>query len=109
MILVDDANLFCFKVNHILSNMFRPAHHPNAFLTLKRNVQAGLSARTQIITVLEKKASKTGEVSRETGLSYSSVLHHLHLLEAENLLRHRGRRFYVWELTGAGQQRLIDR
>jgi predicted transcriptional regulator len=88
--------------------MFRPAHHPNAFLTLKRNVQAGLSARTQIISVLERNASTTRKISQETGLSYAVVLHHLHLLEAENLLCHRGRRSYVWELTGAGQQRLID-
>lgn len=102
------ANLFCLKKHHILKDMFRPAYHPNAFLTLKRNVQAGLSARTQILAVLENKASTARNISRETGLSYAVVLHHLHLLEAENLLRHRGRRDYVWELTGAGQQRLTD-
>ncbi|UCC58748.1 MAG: winged helix-turn-helix transcriptional regulator [Candidatus Bathyarchaeum sp.] len=87
--------------------MFKLAHHPKAFLTLKRNVQPGLSARTQIISVLEKRACNTKKISRETGLSYASVLHHLHLLEAENILSRRGRRTYVWELTGAGQQRLI--
>ena len=86
--------------------MFRPSYHPNAFLSLKRNVQAGLSARTQIIVFLEKKSSTTANISCETGLSYAVVLYHLHLLEAENLLRHRGRRFFTWELTGAGQQRL---
>jgi len=88
--------------------MFRLAHHPNAFLSLKRNVKPGLSARTQIISVLEKRTSTTRKISRETGLSYAAVLYHLHLLEAENILSHRGRRFYVWELTGAGQQRLTD-
>ncbi len=87
--------------------MFKVAHHPKAFLTLKRNVQPGLSARTQIISLLEKKKYNTKKISKETGLSYKSVLYHLHLLEAEKILSHRGRRTYVWELTGAGQQRLI--
>ena len=88
--------------------MFKLVHHPKAFLTLKRNVQPGLSARTQIISVLEKRESKTRTISRETGLSYTAVLYHLHLLEAENILSRRGKRPYVWQLTGAGQQRLIN-
>jgi predicted ArsR family transcriptional regulator len=87
--------------------MFKIAHHPKAFLTLKRNVQPGLSARTQILSVLEKRACDAKTVSHETGLSYKTVLYHLHLLEAENILNRRGRRSYVWHLTGAGQQRLI--
>jgi len=87
--------------------MFKIAHNPKAFLSLKRNVQPGLSARTQIISVLEKRTCDAKKISKETGLSYASVLYHLHLLEAENILSHRGRRSYVWQLTGAGQQRLI--
>jgi predicted transcriptional regulator len=87
--------------------MFKIAHHPKAFLTLKRNVQPGLSARTQILSVLEKRTCDAKKVSHETGLSYAVVLYHLHLLEAENILNRRGRRSYVWHLTGAGQQRLI--
>jgi predicted ArsR family transcriptional regulator len=87
--------------------MFKIAHHPKAFLTLKRNVQPGLSARTQILSVLEKRTCDAKTVSHETGLSYKTVLHHLHLLEAENILNRRGKRSYVWHLTGAGQQRLI--
>jgi len=87
--------------------MFKIAYNPKAFLTLKRNVQPGLSARTQIISSLEKRACDAKKVSHETGLSYAAVLYHLHLLEAENILSRRGRRSYVWELTGAGQQRLI--
>ena len=87
--------------------MFKIAHNPKAFLTLKRNVQPGLSARTQIISVLEKRACDAKKISKETGLSYRAILYHLHLLEAENILSRRGRRSYVWQLTGAGQQRLI--
>ena len=88
--------------------MFKIAHHPKAFLTLKRNVRKGLLARTKIVLVLEKKASNAKNVAQETGLSYASVLYHLHLLETENILTRRGKRPYFWELTGAGQQRLTD-
>jgi predicted ArsR family transcriptional regulator len=88
--------------------MFRITHHPKAFLTLKRNVQRGLLARTRIILILEKEASNAKKLAQETGLSYASVLWHLHLLEAENILSRKGKRSYVWELTGAGQQRLTD-
>jgi predicted ArsR family transcriptional regulator len=87
--------------------MLKLAHHPKAFLTLKRNVQPGLSARTQILSSLEKRVCYAKKISKETGLSYATVLYHLHLLEAENILSRRGRRSYVWQLTGAGQQRLI--
>ena len=87
--------------------MLKIAYHPKAFLTLKRNVQPGLSTRTQIISVLEKRACDAKKISKETGLSYKSVLYHLHLLDSENILNRRGRRPYVWNLTGAGQQRLM--
>jgi len=88
--------------------MFKITHHPKAFLTLKRNVQPGLLARTKMVLVLEKEASNAKKLAQETGLSYASVLHHLHLLEAENILTCKGKRPYLWELTGAGQQRLTD-
>ncbi len=86
--------------------MFKIAQHPKAFLTLKRNIKPGLSARTQIISFLEKRACAAKRISKETGLSYAVVLHHLHLLKAENILNCRGKRSYTWYLTGAGQQRL---
>jgi predicted ArsR family transcriptional regulator len=88
--------------------MFKIAHHPKAFLTLRRNVQRGLLARTRIILILEEEASNAKKLAQETGLSYVSVLHHLHLLEAENILTYKGKRPYLWELTGAGQQRLTN-
>jgi len=86
--------------------MFRLPNHPKAFLSLKRNIQPGLSARTQILSALEERTSTTRKISRETGLSYNAVLYHLHLLEAENIITHKGRRLYIWELTGIGQQTL---
>jgi len=88
--------------------MFKVAYHPKAFLTLKRNVQPGLLARTRIVSILEKEESDAKKLAQETGLNYASVLYHLHLLEAENILMRKGKRSCVWELTGAGQQRLTD-
>jgi len=88
--------------------MFKIAHHPKAFLTLKRNVRVGLLARTRIVSILEKEVLNAKSVAKETSLSYASILYHLHLLEAENIVTRKGKRPYVWELTGAGQQRLTD-
>ena len=88
--------------------MFRANFHPNAFLNSKKNIQPGLVARTKILAVLETQTSKTTTISKKADLSYSVVLYHLHLLETENIVRHRGRRKYIWELTGAGQQRLVN-
>jgi predicted transcriptional regulator len=88
--------------------MFKIAYHPRAFLTLKKNVQKGLLARTRIVSILEKEVSNAKKLAQETGLNYASVLYHLHLLEAENILICKGKRPYLWELTGAGQQRLTD-
>ena len=87
--------------------MLKLSHHPNAFLSIKNNIQPGLSARTQIISILETKISTAKKISQQTGLSYKVVLYHLHLLEIEMIVSHRGRRRYIWGLTGIGQQRLL--
>jgi predicted transcriptional regulator len=87
--------------------MLRSPHHPMAFLVLKRNIKPGLEARTKIISFLELQQSTTRKITKETELSYKIVLYHLHLLEKESILRHRGKRFFVWELTGIGQQKLV--
>ena len=89
--------------------MLKDQHNPLAFLILKRNIKPGLEARTKIISYLELTKSTTRKISKETDLSYKAVLYHLHLLEKESILRHRGKRFFVWELTGIGQQKLVTR
>ena len=86
--------------------MLRQPYHPNAFLTSKRNIHPGLVARTKIIAFLETDVSTTRKIAQKTGLSHSGVLYHLHLLEKENILQHKGARSYVWQLTGVGQQTL---
>ncbi|UCE43574.1 MAG: winged helix-turn-helix transcriptional regulator [Candidatus Bathyarchaeota archaeon] len=84
----------------------RGAYHPKAFLSLKRNIRPGLIARTQIVLQLEKDALSVRDVAQHAKLSYAAALHHIRLLEAENILVRRGKKPFRWELTGVGQQRL---
>jgi len=88
--------------------MFKGIYHPKAFLSARRNIRPGLVARTKIVLLLEKGALNTKLLVQQTGLSYSSVQYHLHLLEVENIISHKGRKPYSWELTGIGQQRLTS-
>jgi len=81
--------------------------HPRSFLSRKRNVRLGLLARTRILQVLEKGESDVKGTVKSTGLTYNVIIHHLRLLEAERVVVRRGnKRPFVWQLTGAGQQRL---
>jgi len=83
--------------------------HPRAFLSRKRNVRLGLSARTRILQVLEKQESNIKSIVGLSGLNYSVVVHHLRLLEAERVVvRKGGKKPFMWELTGVGQQRLVS-
>ncbi|UCC33493.1 MAG: hypothetical protein JSW53_00325 [Candidatus Bathyarchaeota archaeon] len=84
----------------------RRAYHPKAFLSLKRNIRPGLIARTQIILQLEKNTPSARAIAQDAKLSYAATLHHIRLLEAENILVRRGKKPFRWELTGVGQQRL---
>jgi len=97
----------------------RQYYDPDAFLRRRRNVRRGLSARTKILAVLrgenarEGKARDSGgmtasEISCVLGLSYSAIMHHLHLLEAEGVLTHEiVKGHYKWKITGRGQKRLV--
>lgn len=82
--------------------------HPKAFLSQKRNVKLGLIARTRILVVLEESPGKAKEIVDASKLSYKTVTHHLRLLEVEKVTTRRGNRPYIWQLTGAGQQRLSN-
>jgi len=88
--------------------MFKEAYHPKAFLSRRRNVRQGLVARTRIVVLLERGASNAKTLVQESGLTYVAVLHHLHLLEVEDIVLRKGKKPYSWELTGAGQQRLTN-
>lgn len=81
--------------------------HPKAYLSTRRNTRLGLLSRTKILGALEKEQKSIREVSIEINISYSRVLHHLHLLEAERLVeRLGGKRPFKWRVTGFGQQAL---
>ena len=82
--------------------------HPKAFLSRKRNVREGVSTRSRIIMVLERKPSSAKAIAEEAGISYSAALHHLRLLEEEHIVRREGGKPYTWKLTGLGQLRLIE-
>lgn len=72
-------------------------------------MRSGLNARTRILSVLEQRASETKAIVNSGGLNYRVAGYHLRLLEAEHVvLRKGGRRPFVWELTGVGQQRLTN-
>jgi len=88
-------------------NAIKKALHPNAYLQRVRNVKTGLKARTKILNALEKKRSDASSIARELPLSYSTVMHHLRLLEIEGIVNRKGKRPYLWLLTGLGQKRLV--
>ena len=82
--------------------------HPRAFLSRKRNVRLGLVARTRILQALERRESDVKGIMGLSELKYNVVIHHLRLLEAERVVVKRGgKKPFVWELTGGGQQRLV--
>ena len=87
----------------------KESYHPKAFLSLTRNVRLGLVARTKIVSLLEKGEFTARVLAEKIGMSYSAVLHHLHLLETERIIGRKGTRPFLWNLTGAGQQRLTNR
>ncbi len=87
--------------------MLKSAYHPKAFLALKKNVQRGLIKRTKIVLLLQGSPLSAAALAQKTGLSYKSVLHHLHLLEVEYIIARGDSKPYIWRLTGVGQQTLL--
>lgn len=88
--------------------MLREAYHPNAYLLNIKNIKLGLRARTKILNVLDKGAVSAKTLAKETGMLYGVVMHHLRLLEAEEIVKREGNKPHVWTPTGLGQKRLIN-
>jgi len=80
--------------------------HPKAYLTTKRNVKAGLRARSKILFVLEEAKRGAPDISKRSGLGYDCVTYHLRSMKKERLVERSKQRPYVWALTIFGQQRL---
>jgi hypothetical protein len=98
--------------NHLLyivtEKMFKASYHPKAFLSSTKNVKQGLAARTKIASVLDRGASTAKAISGDAGTSYSSVMHHLHLMENDEIVKRSDKKPYIWGLTGMGQRRLTE-
>jgi predicted transcriptional regulator len=81
--------------------------HPKAYLTSRRNVKAGLIARTRILLVLEKERKSAPKIAKEAGLSYACVAYHLKALKKDRLVaRVSNAKPFAWDLTPFGQQKL---
>jgi DNA-binding transcriptional ArsR family regulator len=88
--------------------MLREAYHPKAYLSNIKNIRRGLQARTRILDVLDKRSVDAKNISKETEMHYSVVMHHLRLLEAEGIIGRKQSKPYIWGLTGLGQKRLVN-
>jgi predicted transcriptional regulator len=86
--------------------MARNELHPKAHLATKRNVKAGLRARSKILFVLEEAKRGVSDISKGSGLGYDCVIYHLRSMKKERLVERSRQRPYVWTLTMYGQQRL---
>ncbi|WP_455363640.1 winged helix-turn-helix domain-containing protein [[Eubacterium] cellulosolvens] len=80
--------------------------HPKAYLVTKRNVKAGLRARSKILFVLEEGNKFAPDISKHSGLGYDCVIYHLRSMRKERLVERSRQRPYLWALTKFGQQRL---
>lgn len=90
--------------------MVKDTYHPNAYLHRIRNVPLGLVARSKILIFLEAhKAGISYDIRKETDMHYKVAMHHLRLLEKEGLVKSTGGKPIVWELTGSGQKRLMEK
>jgi predicted transcriptional regulator len=86
--------------------MARNEMHPKAYLATKRNVKAGLRARSKILFALEEAKGGASDISKRSGLGYGCIIYHLRSMKKERLIERSRQRPYVWALTRFGQQRL---
>jgi predicted transcriptional regulator len=86
--------------------MARNEIHPKAYLATKRNVKAGLRARSKILFVLEEAKRGASDISKRSGLGYDCIIYHLRSMRKERLVERSRRRPFIWALTKFGQQRL---
>jgi len=91
-----------------LMKMLREAYHPKAYLSNIKNIKRGLQARTRILDILDRRSVDAKTISKETGMHYGVVMHHLRLLEAEGIIERRQSKPLIWTLTGLGQKRLVN-
>jgi predicted transcriptional regulator len=86
----------------------KPEIDARAYLRTIQNVLPGVISRTKVIRFLDGDWKSATKISKETGLSYKVVTYHLHLMEKERIVISKSKRPKLWELTGFGQQRIIE-
>jgi predicted transcriptional regulator len=85
----------------------RATLHPKAYLTSRRNVKAGLIARTRILLALENERKSAPTLVKDAGLSYACVTYHLKALKKDRLVDKLSKtKPFTWGLTPFGQQKL---
>lgn len=84
------------------------AYHPNAYLQNTKNVKSGLETRTKILNALDKQPVSASMIAQIVLMNYDAVMYHLRLLEMESTVCRKGKRPYIWILTGLGQKRLLS-
>jgi predicted ArsR family transcriptional regulator len=84
-----------------------PHYHPYAWLPGYRNVRPGLHRRTEILRILETESSTAQFIARHIGVSYSTILYHLHHLEHHQIVqRANSPPPRNWVIKSIGQQTL---
>lgn len=84
-----------------------PYYHPNAWLPGFRNVRPGLQRRTELLYALEKESSTAQILAKQIGVSYSTILYHLHHLEHHKIVQPVNPRPPLkWVFKSIGQQTL---
>ncbi len=84
-----------------------PRYHPNAWLLGYRNIRPGLHRRTEILRILEKESSTAHNISDQVGVSYSTILYHLHHLEHHQIVQRANSQPPLnWVIQSTGQQTL---
>jgi predicted ArsR family transcriptional regulator len=86
----------------------KETYHPNAYLQHVKNVKSGLKARTKILNGLDEQPGSASSIAKNTVATYDAVMHHLRLLETEGTVSRRGKRPFIWLITGLGQKRLVS-
>lgn len=76
---------------------------PRAYLRYVRNVRKGIETRTKILNLLSEGPRTIDNLSKDLGLSKSTVRKHMVRLEKERIVEREGRRRASWKLTGYGQ------
>lgn len=84
------------------------SYESQSYLTIIRNVDRGLKTRSSIIKALKEGYTTIRGISEATGIRYQTILRHLKNMEKEGVVIRRPGKPYKWNLTGKGQQNVLQ-